>query len=92
MAGGFAVRPTAAQAPRNANPAAAAPLNNGNPAVNYYNFVRPNLPGPYRQGMAPAATIGWGPRMSYFPNLQSLDDEDIPGQQPLKKKDAERFR
>ena len=59
----------------------------GNAAVNYYNFVRPNLPNVARPGaFAPMAT-GWGAKPSYFPALQSLDEEGFPTQQRTGVKD-----
>src|SRR5438067_1867715 len=59
----------------------------GLPGVNYYNFVRPNLPNANRMGMYNPGAMGWGARQSYFPTLQSLDEDSIPGQQRSGKKD-----
>jgi hypothetical protein len=60
-------------------------LNGGSPAVNYFNFVRPGLYGPNRQ-------FGGGfmgspfARPPFFPTLQTIDEEELPGQRNLPKK------
>ncbi|MFL5338779.1 MAG: hypothetical protein ACJ8F7_01315 [Gemmataceae bacterium] len=59
------------------------------PAVNYYNFVRPNLPNPNRMALGGVGAMGTGARWSYFPTLQSLDDEGLPKQQRSYEKDKE---
>ena len=60
-------------------------LNSGNPATNYYNFVRPGMYNPNRFGPNAPTGPGFG-RSSFFPTLQHLDEEDLPGQKNLPKK------
>jgi hypothetical protein len=59
-------------------------LNRGNPAGNYYNFVRPGLngPGPGFGGLMGGAFN----RPPFFPTLQSIDEEDLRTQRNLPKK------
>ena len=48
-------------------------LGNGNPAANYYNFVRPNTFSPFRGGgFTPFA--GGGGRQTFFPTLRDIDN------------------
>ena len=60
----------------------------GLPGVNFFNFVRPNLPNANRMGLSAPGAMGGAMRSSYFPTLQSLDEENLPGQQRTHKKDA----
>jgi hypothetical protein len=51
-------------------------LLNPNPAVNYFNFVRPNTFSPFRgAGLSPFPAGG---RQSFFPTLSDIDEEDFP--------------
>lgn len=59
--------------------------NGGNPATNYFNFVRPNLTGPNRAGFG-GMPPGSPAQRALFPTLQNIDEDDLPGQRRLPKK------
>jgi hypothetical protein len=52
-------------------------LGGGNPATNYYNFVRPNTFSPFRSGAFSPFAGGGGGRQTFFPTLGDIEEEDF---------------